>query len=109
MTMTQQYVAGELSLRLGELQAVATDYELACEIARLRDEAERAPRDVLGSVVVRALGLANRFCWDSLESGDAVQFSRRVAVCADLWEFSVCACLVPSTYSFDRPHAARRR
>src|SRR5215831_15534355 len=99
--MTQQYVAGELSLRLGELQAVATDDELAREIARLRDEAERAPRAALGSVVARALGLANRFCWDSLESGNAVDFSRRVAVCADLWEFSVCACLVGEALAFD--------
>jgi hypothetical protein len=77
--MTQQYIAGELSLRLGELQAVATDQERAGEIACLRDEAERAPQAALGPVVVRALGLANRFCWDSLECGDAVAFSRRVA------------------------------
>jgi hypothetical protein len=99
--MTQQYVAGELSLRLGELQAVATDQEHACEIARLRYEAERAPHAALGSVVVRALGLANRFCWDSLECGDALAFSRRVAICADLWEFSVCACLVEEVLAFD--------
>ncbi len=99
--MTQQYVAGELSLRLGELQAVATNHELAQEIARLRDEAERAPHAALGSVVVRALGLANGFCWDSLESGDAWAFSRRAAICADLWEFSVCACLVEELLAFD--------
>ena len=99
--MTQQYVAGELSLRLGELQAVATDRECAREIARLRDEAERAPRAALGSVVVRALGRANRFCWDSLECGDVLAFSRRVAICGDLWEFGVCACLVEEVFAFD--------
>ena len=99
--MTQQYVAGELSLRLGELQAVATDQERASEIAHLRYEAERASHAALGSVVVRALRLANRFCWDSLECGDAVAFSRRVAICADLWEFSVCARLVEEVLAFD--------
>jgi len=99
--MTQQYVAGELSLRLGELQAVATDHERAQEIARLRDEAERAPHAALGSVVVRALGLANGFCRDSLECGDVLAFSRRVAICADLWEFCVCACLVGEPLVFD--------
>ena len=61
----------------------------------------RAPHAALGSVVVRALGLANRFCWDSLECGDALAFSRRVAICADLWEFSVCACLVEEVLAFD--------
>ncbi|MGH7391778.1 MAG: hypothetical protein ACREM3_20335 [Candidatus Rokuibacteriota bacterium] len=89
--MTQQYVAGELSLRLGRLQAVATDQERACEVARLRYEAERMPRAALGSVVVRALGLADRLCWDSLECGDPLAFSREAAIGADLWEFGICA------------------
>lgn len=91
--MTQQYVAGELSLRLGRMQAVATDPERAREAACLRYEAERAPRAALGSVVARALGLGDRLCWDSLACGDAVGFDRRAAICADLWEFGVCACL----------------
>ena len=79
--MTQQYVAGELSLRLGQLQAVATPEERAREVARLRYDAERLPRAELGSVVVRALGLADRLCWDSLECGDALAFSREAAIC----------------------------
>ena len=99
--MTQQYVAGELSLRLGELQAVATDQERAREVARLRHEAERVSRAALGSVVVRALGLADRLCWDSLECGDAVAFSRQTAICADLWEFGICARLVEEDLAFD--------
>ena len=101
VTMTQQYVAGELSLRLGQLQAVATDQERAREVARLRYEAERVPRAALGSVVVRALGLADRLCWDSLECGDTVAFSRETAICADLWEFGVCARLVEEDLALD--------
>lgn len=99
--MTQQYVAGELSLRLGELQAVATDPERAREAGRLRYEAERVERAALGSVVVRALGLADRLCWESLSCGDALAFSRQAAICADLWEFGICACLFEEDLEFD--------
>ncbi len=99
--MTQQYVAGELSLRLGELQAVATGQERAREVARLRYEAETVPLAALGSVVVRALGLADRLCWDSLGCGDASTFSRQAAICAELWEFGICARLFEEELEFD--------
>ena len=82
--MTQQYIAGELSVRLGELQAAATDQERAREVGRLRYEVETAPIAKLGSVVVRALGLADRLCWDSLGCGDSVAFARQAAICAEL-------------------------
>lgn len=98
--MTQQYIAGELSLRLGQLQAVATDQERARELARLRYEAETAPPS-LGSVAVRALGLADRVCWDSLGCGDALAFSRQAAICAELWEFGICARLFEEDLTFD--------
>jgi hypothetical protein len=89
--MTRQYVAGELSWRLGELEAAATNQDRAREVGRLRYEAETVPLAALGSVAVRALGLADRLCWDSLDCGDALAFSRRAAICAELWEFGVCA------------------
>lgn len=98
--MTQQYIAGELSLRLGQLQALATDEERAREVGRLRHEAERVPRAELGSVVVRALGLADRLCWDSLSCGDASAFGRQAAIGADLWEFGICACLFEEDFEF---------
>ncbi len=100
--MTQQYVAGELSTRLGQLQAAATDQERAREVARLRYEAERVPRAALGSVVVRALGLADRLCWDSLKCGDALAFSHEAAICADLWEFGICARLFEEDLDLDK-------
>jgi hypothetical protein len=99
--MTRQYVAGELSLRLGQLQAAATDEERACEVGRLRYEAETVPLAALGAVVARALGLADRLCWDSLGCGDALAFSRQAAICADLWEFGICARLVEEEIEFD--------
>src|SRR5262249_1435914 len=54
MKMTQQYIAGELSLRLGELQAVARDQRCAREVAGLRCEAGTVPLARLGTVVARA-------------------------------------------------------
>jgi hypothetical protein len=99
--MTRQYVAGELSLRLGQLQAVATDQEHAREVARLRYEAETVPLAALGSVVARALGLADRLCWDSLGCGDALAFSRQAAICTELWEFGICARLCEEDLEFD--------
>jgi len=99
--MTHEYIAGELSLRLGDLQAVATDQERAREAARLRHEAERMPLVALGSVVVRALGLADRLCWDSLGCGDVLAFSRQAAICAELWEFGICACLFEEDLKFE--------
>jgi hypothetical protein len=99
--MTQQYIAGESSLRLGELQAVTTDQERVREVGRLRYEAETVPLAKLGSVVVRALGVADGLCWDSLGCGDAVAFGRQAAICADLREFGICAQLVEEDVEFD--------
>ena len=99
--MTQQYIAGELSLRLGQLQTMATDQQRAREVACLRYEAETVPLAALGSVVVRALELGDRLCWDSLGCGDALAFSRQAAVCAELREFGICARLFEEDLEFD--------
>jgi hypothetical protein len=92
--MTQQYRAGELSLLLGQLQAVTTSQPSARQIARLRYEAETRPLTALPSVAVRALVLTDGLCWDSLTRGDTVVFSRQAALSADLYEFGVCARLL---------------
>jgi hypothetical protein len=92
--MTQQYVAGELSLRLGQLDMVATDQERSGEVARLRHEVETTPLATLGSVAVRALGLADALCWDSLTRGDTTSFAHQAVICVELHEFGVCAGLL---------------
>jgi hypothetical protein len=92
--MTQQYIAGELSLLLGELQAATTHEASVVEVAHLRQRAETGPRSALTSVAVRALEVADWVCWDSLTRGDAAAFIRQAAVCAELWEFGVCAGLL---------------
>jgi hypothetical protein len=92
--MTQQYIAGELSLLLGELQAATTHEASVVELAHLRQRAETGPRSALAAVAVRALEVADWLCWDSLTRGDAAAFLRQAAVCAELWEFGVCAGLL---------------
>ena len=37
-----------------------------------------------GSVTIRALALAERLCWESLNLGDTAAFNRQAAVCAEL-------------------------
>jgi hypothetical protein len=92
--MTKQYLTGELSVLLGQLQAVSRDEASARDIARLRYEAETCPITALAAVVERALVLSDELCWGSLASGDAEVFSRRAEISAATLAFAVCAGLL---------------
>jgi hypothetical protein len=92
--MTQQYVAGELSMLLARLQAAAGRETWARDAARLRRQAETTPLPGLASVVARALALGDDLCWDSLTRGDSASFVRQTAAVADLYQFSLCARLL---------------
>ena len=92
--MTQQYVAGELSVLLEHVQAVTMTEAAGRDAWSLRHAAETEPVPALASVTVRALALAEGLCWDSLNRGDTAAFTRQAAVCAELHEFSVCAGLL---------------
>ena len=70
MGMTRQYVAGELSVLLAQLQAVTTSEAARRDAWSLRYAAETEPIPALGSVTVRALALTEGLCWDSLNRGD---------------------------------------
>jgi len=91
MAMTQQYLAGELSLLLARVQAVTTSEAAAREARALRRAAETGPIERLWSVTACALAFTEGLCWDSLATGDAVLFSRQSVLCAELHEFGVCA------------------
>lgn len=99
--MTRQYLLGELSLILGELQAVATDDAAVRAAGRLRQEAETTPPAALAPVVVRAVALTDRVCWDALARGETTAFLRETAICAELWEFGVCAGLLEDDQTGD--------
>jgi hypothetical protein len=94
MSMTRQYVAGELSVLVGHLQAVTTSEAAGRDAWSLRHAAENEPIPALGSVTVRALALAEGLCWDSLNRGDTEAFTRQARVCAELHDFGVCAGLL---------------
>jgi hypothetical protein len=92
--MTQQYLAGELSVLLAHLQAVTTTELAGHDAWSLRHAAETEPIPALRSVTVRAVALANGLCWASLNRGDVAAFTRQAAVCAELHDFGVCAGLL---------------
>jgi hypothetical protein len=92
--MTQQHLLGELSLILGELQAVSTSEAAAREIALLRREVETGAFGALPSVMARALELTQGWWRDAWLRGDPAASGREAAICAELWEFAVCAGLV---------------
>jgi hypothetical protein len=92
--MTRQYLAGELSVLLGHLQAATTTEASGWDACSLRRAAETEPITALGSVIIRALALTERLCWDSLDQGDTATFDRQAAVCAELHDFGVFAGLL---------------
>ena len=92
--MTQQYLAGELSVLLARLETVATSQTAVRDVAQLRRGAETGPVTALPSMMVRALALTDRLCWDSLERGDTLAFACQAAICAELRDFGICAHLL---------------
>ena len=92
--MTQEYLIGEVSVRLEQLQA-ATARNEAQDVARLRREVETAPLTSLATTVARALPLADGLCWDSLAQGNVDEFDQQARISADLRLFGLCARLLP--------------
>ncbi|MGH3260340.1 MAG: hypothetical protein ACRDOU_33905 [Streptosporangiaceae bacterium] len=91
--MTQQYLIGELSVRLEQLQAAAAN-DAARDVARLRLQVETGTLAGLAPAVARALALADGLCWNSLSCGDMAAFSRQAKISADLHLFGACARLL---------------
>jgi hypothetical protein len=89
--VTRQYLAGELSVLLAQVQAVTTSAEAGREAWCLRRAAETQPLQRLGSVTLCAMAFTERLCWESLGRGDTIAFERQSAVCGELHEFGVCA------------------
>jgi hypothetical protein len=97
--MTEHHLAGELSVLLGQLELVTTTQLRANDLAQLRREAETRPLTALTSVVERALEVTDRLCWDTLQQGDSAAFTCQTEICAELYEFGVCAGLLEDPWS----------
>jgi hypothetical protein len=90
--MIWEYLAGELSIRLEQLQAAtgAPDSRLA----HLRQLVEDGPEAELDAELACALALADRICWDSVSRGDIEAFARQAPICENLRLLGVCAGLM---------------
>jgi hypothetical protein len=88
-----EYLVGELSVRLEQLQAVATNGP-ARDVACLRHEVETGGLGGLAPAAARAIALADAICWKSLACGDIAAFATQAEVCADLHLFGTCARLL---------------
>jgi hypothetical protein len=91
--MTKQYLIGELSARLEQLQAAAAA-DTAPDVAELRQEVESGPLVGLAPAAMRAIAIADTLCWDSLARGDIAAFARQAEISADLRLFGTCARLL---------------
>ena len=91
--MTQQYLVGQFSVLLGQLERVAADWQPA--VHKLRRSVELSPIALLPEVADEALSLIDDMCWASLLQGDALRFDRYGASAAELREFIDSACLIP--------------
>jgi hypothetical protein len=91
--MTKQYLIGELSVRLEQLESVAAGGEMR-DLARLRYEVENGGTASLGPAAARAIELADVLCWRSLARGDMAAFSGQAGISAELRLFGMCARLL---------------
>ena len=92
--MTKQYLVGEFSVLLAQLQAVATDPASERALARLRREVESHPPEALAAELIRTLAVTDELCFDSLAHGDVTAFDCQAATVAQLRGFGVCAGLL---------------
>jgi len=91
--MTQQYIVGELSSLIGELQEVGGGL-LVYVLRDLRSRVEHSAVASLSPLISETVAAADTICWISLERGDLVAFSRQTATAAALHEFAVSAGLL---------------
>ena len=92
--MTQQYLIGQLSVLLEELQPSPGD-RLAAAVHELRREVERSPLWMLPGLASEAIGLTDLISFAAVERGDAREFARCVKAGVAIGEFRDAARLLP--------------
>ena len=91
--MTQQYIIGQFSALLGDLQPPPGEC-LGETVNDLRREVESCPFARLPKLAREAMWLTDVICWTALERGDSTGFCRYARVAVALSEFTDCAGLV---------------
>jgi hypothetical protein len=92
--VTQQYLIGQFSALLEELQPSPGD-GLAAAVHDLRQAVECSPLQMLPKLAREAMGLTDTICWAALERGDATGFCRCAKAAAALGQFANAAGLLP--------------
>jgi hypothetical protein len=93
--MTQQYIVGEFSVLLAELQPVPGSESLGEAVRKLRHEVEFGPLAMLSPRAREATTLVDTVCWAALEVGDVQGFRRCADAAIALRELAVSAHLLP--------------
>ena len=92
--MTQQYLIGQFSLLLEDMQPSPGD-RFARAVDDLRGEVERSPVQMLPKLAREAMVLSDMICWGDLDRGDAIGFCRYAKAAVALGEFTDAAGLLP--------------
>ena len=90
--MTQQYIVGELSSLLGDLQRTPGG-QLAA-IRELRREVECSPLQMLPRLARKAMNMTDVICWAALEPGNVGGFRDCARIAVALGEFTDSARLL---------------
>jgi hypothetical protein len=85
--VTQQYLIGQLSTLLEELQPPPGEM-LAGAVYELRREVERSAVQMLPRLAREAIGLGDAICWAALERADFDVFRRYATAAAALGDFT---------------------
>jgi hypothetical protein len=91
--MTRQYIIGEFSTLVGELESTAGEFGDA--VRDLRREIETCSLFGLPRLAHEALALSDLVCWVALERGDVTSFRRCADTAVILREFTASANLLP--------------
>jgi len=83
--MTQQYLVGQFSALLGDLERTAAEWQPA--VHRLRREVETSPVAMLPELANKATTLIDTICWAALQRGDVTRFRSCAKAAAALGDF----------------------
>jgi hypothetical protein len=83
--MTQQYLVGQFSACLWDLERTAAEWQPA--VHGLRQEVESSPVAKLPEFADKATELIDTICWAALQRGDVTRFCSCAKAAAALGEF----------------------
>jgi hypothetical protein len=92
--LTQQYIVGELSSLLAELEPAGED-SVRDAVGSLRYQVECSSVSMLPRLAQDALELTDLICRSALDHGDADAYRRSVTAGTALRDFTVAAGLLP--------------